>query len=226
VIQELTPASDGARYRRAKDEWDERWGNLAAGKESWKLCAFLALFVALCAVCWAGYLGRLPKTVLYVVERDQVGRVAYAGPAKPSSMDDRTWDLIKVQSLRDFVQEWRTVTTDKTAQDALWDHAYLHIGSGSSAKKVLDEWYATHSPNQRAASEIVTVDYRSFYPRGANTFGIWWTETTRSITGEIRSQKNWQGTFTYAAHLPSADAARAENPLGILITELSFEEVL
>jgi type IV secretory pathway TrbF-like protein len=77
----------------------------------------------------------------------------------------------------------------------------------------------------RNANEIVSVQYRSVYPRGANTFGLIWEETTRSISGDIKSRQTWQGTFTFVMHKLANELARNENPFGILITEWTVEEM-
>ena len=47
---------------------------------------------------------------------------------------------------------------------------------------------------------------------------------TTSLTGQVISKKTWRARVTYEMHIPSAEIAREENSLGVLITELSWEE--
>ncbi len=212
--------------RRAKRIFEEIWSNPIAAKQNWQRIAFLEAVIILCAVWWLGYLGQLPKQILYVIDRDKSGNVAYAGPAKPVDMNAKTWDLVKVQALKTFLESWRTVTTDRTAQANDWDRAFLFVGDGSQAKGALNSWFEQNDPIKRANSgELVSVHFKTFDVAGAHTFGIWWQETTTSLAGQVTSQKTWRARVTYDMHIPSSEKAREENSLGLLITELSWEQV-
>ncbi len=170
--------------------------------------------------------GRLPKQVLYVVDRDKAGNVAYAGPAKPVDMDAKTWNLVKIQALKTFLESWRTVTTDRTAQANDWDRAFLFVGDGSQAKAALSSWFEGNDPIKRAnGGELVSIHFKTFDVEGAHTFGIWWEETTTSLAGQVVSRKTWRARVVYEMHIPSSEKAREENSLGLLITELSWEPV-
>jgi type IV secretory pathway TrbF-like protein len=214
------------RTRRAKRQWEEAWSHPIAAKQNWQRVAFLEAAVLLLAVAGLIYLGRLPKQVLYVVERDKGGNVSYAGPVKPVDMTAQTWDVVKVQALKRFIEYWRTVTGDRTAQAADWDKAFLYVGEGSQAKTVLANWYQENDPIKRAANgETVTVQYKTFDVEGQHTYGLWWLETTSSQSGQLVSQKTWRARIVYDLHVPTSEAAREENSLGILITELRWEPV-
>ena len=100
------------------------------------------------------------------------------------------------------------------------------MGDGSQAKAALNKWYEENDPIRRAANgEIVTVQYKTFDVEGQHTYGIWWMETTMSQGGQVVSQKTWRARIAYDMHIPTSEAAREENSLGILITELSWEAV-
>jgi type IV secretory pathway TrbF-like protein len=214
------------RTRRAKRQWEEAWSNPIAAKQNWQRVAFLEAAVLIFAVWGLIHLGGMPKPVLYVVDRDRAGNVSYAGPVKPVDMDAKTWDLVKVQALKKFIEYWRTVTADRTAQAADWDKAFLYVGDGSQAKAALNRWYEENDPIRRAANgEIVTVQYKTFDVEGQHTYGIWWQETTMSQGGQVVSQKAWRARIAYDMHIPTSEAAREENSLGLLITELSWEAV-
>jgi len=215
-----------SRTRRAKRQWEEAWSNPIAAKQNWQRFALLELLVLFCAVFWIGYLGRLPKQVLYVLERDKDHNAIYAGPVKPVDMEAQTWDLVKVQSLKKFVECWRTVTGDHTAQALDWDKAFAYVGDGSQAKATLAKWYEANDPIKRADNgEVVTVQYKTFDVEGQHTYSIWWQETTMSQAGQVTAQKAWRARIVYDMHIPTSEVAREENSLGILITEFSWEAV-
>ena len=214
------------RTQRAKRRWDEVWGGAIEQKKNWQRLAFLEALIILFAVWCIWHLGTLPKQILYVVERDKSNNVAYAGPVKPVDMDAQTWDLVKVQALKRFIESWRTVTTDRTAQANDWDRAFLFVGNDSQAKTSLAHWFEDNDPIKRVAQgQLVSVHFKTFDVEGAHTYGLWWDETTTSITGQVLSRTTWRARAVYDVHIPRSDKAREENPLGVLITELSWEEV-
>lgn len=75
------------RTRRAKRQWEEAWSNPIAAKQNWQRIAFCEAAALAFAVWGLIHLGGMPKQVLYVVDRDRVGNVSYAGPVKPVDMD-------------------------------------------------------------------------------------------------------------------------------------------
>lgn len=228
-MRHVTEISDDVldtRTRGAKRQWEEAWSNPIAAKQNWQRIAFLEAAVLILTVWGLIHVGGMPKQVLYVVERDRAGNVSYAGPVKPLDMDAKTWDLVKIQSLKKFIEYWRTVTADRTAQAADWDRAFLYVGDGSQAKAALSKWYEENDPIRRAGNgEVVTIQYKTFDVEGQHTYGIWWQETTMSQGGQVVSQKAWRARIAYDMHIPTSETAREENSLGILITELSWEAV-
>lgn len=212
--------------RRARREWEECWSHPIAAKRNWQRLALIEAVGLVASVFWIGHLGTLPKQVLYVLERDKSGAVSYAGPVKPVDMDAGTWDLVKVQALKKFLENWRTVTTDHAAQANDWDRAFMYLGENSQAKEAVAHWYEQNDPIKRSENgEIVTVQFKTFDVEGPHTYGLWWQETTTSISGQPISQKTWRARVVYDLHIPTSDKAREENSLGVLIHELSWEPV-
>lgn len=214
------------RTRAARQHFEEIWNEPVAAKQNWQRIAFLEAIALMIAICWVGYLGRLPKQVPYVLARDKAGNVSYAGPVQPADMDTQTWNQVKLQALKRFLESWRTVTMDRTAQANDWDRAFDFIGDGSQAKKALDRWYEQNDPIQRLnKGQLVSVRYRTYDVEGEHTFGLWWEETTTSLNGQITSQEQWRARVVYTLQIPKSEQAREENGLGLMITELSWEEV-
>jgi type IV secretory pathway TrbF-like protein len=214
------------RSKLAARAWEESWSNLAAGRRNWMLAAFglIGIVAALVAALW--HVATLSKTDVYVLQRDAANQVSYSGPTKPADMDAATWDAVKVQSLKRFIESWRTVTSDRTAQATAWDRSFSYLGDASQAKRVVATWYQEHDPIKAADDgHLVTVQYKTYDVEGQHTYGIWWTETTTSTSGEVTAQKSWRARIVYSIRIPTAEKAREENPLGILITELQAEPV-
>lgn len=210
------------RYRR---NWEERYSALLAGRRNWQVMAFLLVLINSGLGYGIWYLAHSSRTELYMLDRTG-SQVNYAGAIKPTNMDDATWDIVRVEELKTFVTSWRSVTSDAGAQKADWDRAFAFVGDGSQARDALAKWYEANDPLARSGKgEIVTVQYRTFDREGANTFGLWWTETTTSLAGQNVSSKMWHARIVYATKIPTNEQVRAENPMGILATELTFNEV-
>jgi type IV secretory pathway TrbF-like protein len=215
----------GEKARRYRRNSEERYSSIVAGRRYWKLLAFLLVLINGGEGYGIWTLAHSSRTELYVVDRAG-SQINYAGSLKPTNMDEATWDLVRVEQLKKFISAWRTVTSDAAAQKADWDLAFAFVGDGSQAHDVLAKWYEANDPLVRGGKgEIVTVQYRTYDREGANTYGIWWAETTTALSGQSVSTKLWHMRVTYASKVPSSEQARAANPMGILATELTFSEV-
>jgi hypothetical protein len=62
--------------------------------------------------------------------------------------------------------------------------------------------------------ELVSVHFKTFDVEGSRTFGLWWDEVTPSLAGQVTAQKSYRARVVYEMHIPSAQKAREENPLG------------
>ena len=220
-VEEL--AEEKARLYERK--WHERYSSLLASRTYWKAMAFVLAFITAGEGFGLWQLARSSRTELYMVDRSG-SQVNYAGLLKPVNVDDATWDQVRIEQFKKFLASWRTVTSDATAQKADWDRAFAFVGDGSQAHDALGKWYQANDPIFRAnKGEIVTAQYRTYDREGANTYGIWWAETTSTQAGQSVNTRLWHMRVTYAIKISSNEKVRAENPMGLLVTELAFSEV-
>ena len=112
------------------------------------------------------------------------------------------------------------------AQRKSIDRVYARIAIGTQALTVINEFYRSNPPQNRAQSQSVSVDVQSVLATSNRTFQIEWTETTRDLQGEIKSQDRWKGAFTIAINPPTDERQIRANPLGIYITNASWTRVL
>src|SRR5450755_3398152 len=166
-------------------EFNQIWSNAIVAKQRWQAIAFLLAVALICSIWGLIHLGGMPKSVLYVLERDKAGNVNYAGPVKPVDMDARTWDLVKVEALKKFLTSWRTVTTDRKSVNDNWDRAFLFAGEGSQAKTLLNAWFEENNPLKRAErGELVSVRFKTYDVEGAHTYGLWWEEASSTLAAD------------------------------------------
>ena len=210
-------------YLAARREWDERYGNLVSRAKNWRAAAFLALGIALVEAVILVPLSSSSRVKTIVVAVDSIGRVVTSGPAEQlPTVDDR----LKRAALFQWVQDLRMVTTDPITQRRSIDRVYSMIGSGSSAQKVITDFYRNNTPFDRAQTETVTVDVHSIVPTSARSYEVEWTETTRDRSGEVVGKQEWKGVFTIALNPPSDEKLARVNPLGIYVVDASWSKVL
>ena len=228
ITEQKIKEAVGEKVHRYKREWEERYSSLLVGRKHWKMVAGgqMIVIAGLSVGLWDT--ARRAHTPDVVVLEKSGSQISYAGPVQPANMDDATWNIVRVEQLKRFLSAWRTVTSDEVAQNADWDMAFAFVGENSQARQVLNEWYKDNDPLKRGAKgELVTVQFKTFDPpiNGSHTYGLWWTETTTSNSGQLVSTKTWHARIVYTQKVPKEEYARSVNGLGILATELSFEPV-
>ena len=210
-------------YLAARKEWDERYGNLISRARNWRAAAFLFGLIALVSVAGMIVIAKRSHVVPYVVAVDSLGRVASAGMADQASVAD---DRMKRAALYQWVNDWRLVTTDGVAQRKAIDRVYAMIGNGTPAQLVISDFYSKDPPNTRAQTQTIDVDVKSVFATSDKTYEVEWTEVTRSISGQVRSDERWKGSFTIAVNPPTDERLIRINPLGVYVTNASWSKVL
>ena len=215
--------ADASPYLAARRAWDERYGDLITRAKNWRAAAFLALFIALAETGGLIALAMKPKVVPYVVALDSLGRAVASGRADQRTPTD---DKLKRAALFRWVSDLRTVTTDGVAQRRAIDRVYAMIASGSPAQVEVGDFYRNDPPSQRAQTKTTDVEVKAVFATSDQSFQVEWTETLRSISGEVQAEEHWKGSFTIAVNPPSDEGLIRVNPLGIYVTNVSWSKVL
>jgi type IV secretory pathway TrbF-like protein len=214
---------EGSPYLAARREWDERYGSLITRARNWRAAAFAALLIALVSTTGLVAVSMKAKTIPFVVAVDSLGRVLAAGEAdKTTPADDR----LKRAALVQWVSQLRAVTTDGIAQRRAIDRVYAMIASGSPAQVEISDYYRGDPPYERAKKNTVDVDVKAVFATSDKTYQVEWTETTRSLSGQVESEERWKGSFEIAVSPPSDERLARINPLGIYVTNVSWSKVL
>ena len=113
-------------YVRARQEWDERFGDQIKSKNNWRLAAFVSMATTLLCVTGMVAIGYRSNTVPYVVALDDVGRAVPVIPAKQVAVKDvRLQEAVVAR----WVTDLRTIVTDAVAQRRLVDEVYAQTGT-------------------------------------------------------------------------------------------------
>jgi type IV secretion system protein VirB5 len=208
---------------RARQEWDERFGDQIKSKQRWQLAAFASLAVTLLCVGGMVATGLRSTTVPYVVALDDVGRSVPVIPAKQVAVTNvRLQEAVVAR----WVTDLRTVVTDAVAQRRLVDEVYAQTGQSSAASTVVTEFYSKNSPFDLLKKHTVDASVESIVQQSAKTYEVTWTEVTRDLVGSfVASHRN--RAFVTVATQEVTDARQALiNPLGLYVTNLTWGEVV
>lgn len=201
-----------------RQAWDECFGDQIERRKRWQMYALLSWGATALAICGVMYLGTLPKQVVIPIEVDKAGHVLNVKNLKDKPLNTKLWDAIYRDQFQSFIEDWRGVTSDTTAQNAMWDRVFKQwVGSGSQAESFLTSWYEQNDPASILAKQkLVRVHWDTSDRPGQNTYGVWWTEYTTSLSGGDEEVKRWHCVFTFT---------QKKDDIGILITEIRLEPV-
>ncbi|HIF9287246.1 VirB8/TrbF family protein (plasmid) [Photobacterium damselae subsp. damselae] len=202
-------------YIRAKHEWDERIGSALSQAHNWKLAAFSAMFIAICAVVGVSYIGAQSKIEPYgiALQGDQVL------PISPlNQLPETEVERLRVSEIENFIENIRVVYLDVEAQKSAVRKAYSHLRSGDPAYLQITAKFKKQSPFERAETELVKVKVVATLPLSPNTYQAEWDETvTNSTTGQLLSKQRYKATLNTYNIPPTSKAAIHSNPLGFYI---------
>ncbi|WP_347889092.1 VirB8/TrbF family protein (plasmid) [Nitrosomonas europaea] len=206
-------------YLRARQEWNERYGDYIKSAHQWRLAAIGSIAVALVAVGGMVSLSMQQKVVPYAVElngHSEVVRVVRADVmARPTTNQVRA-------SLRSWVIGARTVYVDRRAQQNLLDATYAMTMPDSPAFQTLSNYHRENNPYERTARETAEITVNAIVPVSGETWQVEWTEIVKQRSGKVVDQKAWQGSFTISISPPTDDRQIMINPLGIYVKQFAW----
>lgn len=210
-------------YLRARQEWDERFGDQIKSRNNWRLAAFLSMAAALVCVTGMVAIGYRSNTVPYVVALDDVGRAVPVIPAKQVAVKDvRLQEAVVAR----WVTNLRTVIADAVAQRRLVDEVYAETGQNSPASATITEFYSKNSPFDLLTKETVDASVESIVQQSPKTYEVAWTEVTRDLNGNLIASHRYRA-FVSVVTQEVTDARQAlVNPLGLYVTNLTWGEVV
>jgi type IV secretion system protein TrbF len=210
-------------YLVARREWDERYGDQITRARNWRKMAALCALIALLETGGLLWMSARSRVLPFVVLLDHLGRPVASGIAGETSSND---DRVKRATMFTWVENLRLVTTDGVAQRKAIDFVYAHIANGSSAEAFINDFYRSDPPSKRAQTQTVSIEVQSVLPTSDRTYEVDWVETTRDLYGAIKATDHWKGSFTIAINPPSDERLARINPLGVYVTNASWDKVL
>lgn len=211
----VTPVPE-TPYQRAGQAWDERIGSARVQASNWRIMALglLGLSGALGgALAWLSAQGAITP---WVVEVDRLGEIRTVGPAtknyKPTDEGVRT-------TLRHFVENVRSISSDGVAVSRAWDDAYAVV-QGDAARFVTDYANAIDLEKQIGRTQV-SVEVTSVLRASPKSFRAAWIER-RYVQGQLQSTERWSAILTVELRKPRTDQEVLKNGLGVRVTAINW----
>lgn len=184
-------------------------------------CVLLAL--SLCgALLVCAYLGSLPKTIPYVIEIDGNAN-AYYDPDAVKLLENWTPnDELKRAFIKNYVVSMRSVSIDNYVNKENINNVYSK--TVDVAADSVNRWYEENNPITRSAKARVSIpdDGLSVLKYSDTQWRVTWRETETSRSGQILSDKQYEGIFNLAYYTPSDERQLLNNPLGLYVSSFDI----
>jgi type IV secretion system protein TrbF len=210
-------------YLAARQEYSDRYANLAAGKHNWQLAALGFFLLAVLTSAISIIQVRQVKRIPYVVEAD--ARTGYVitmpQPLTPSST---TISIVTIEqaTIAEFIQDARCAIADFAGEDTLLQFVKGH--ARGPAQGFLRSYYedGVHNPHKLAQQHSVSVTIESLVPIGPHSFQVRFIESYRDKNGmsiDSEPDSHWVALVHTEIH-PGDDVVR--NPAGVYIVALQW----
>lgn len=214
-------SSTAQRYLVARQEWDERWGNLVTRARNWRVAfIMMAMLACLQAVALIVEMKR-SYVVPFVVAVDSLHQVVGAGLATETTPLDPA--LIR-QQIQNYVENARSISSDQLVLKDHLEKAFDATVSPSPAHALLVEYYQSESPFELASKGTVQVAVHNITSISAKSYEVNWTETKRDNAGKTIATEEWKAVLGVVVSPPKTEAEIWKNPLGVYINAISWSK--
>lgn len=210
-------------YVAGREEWDDRMMSVVKTSHAWKVFSFClvgAVVILAGGLAWVGGQSKI-EPYLAVVDKTTY-QVHVVGPAEKLKLNDQMMKGIVENEVRTLFDNLRKVIADSHAQKDVVTQVYSRIAGGSGAAKFVSEWYAERDPFKASETGTVSVQITAALPLSEQSWQVEWTETERSLTGEVQKVTRLKGVMTYVLSPPTDKAEASKNPIGFYVNQLSW----
>jgi type IV secretion system protein VirB5 len=169
------------------------------------------------------------KVQPFIVEVDKLGEAAAIKRAEPVDFKDSRFEkMIRAEIIR-FIENIRSVTTDKAVQKVWVKHAYALVNAPVS--EYLNNYFKDpiHDPFSISKVNTVSIEIESVIPSSPETWEVVWTEIKQpsgANGGATLEKTRWKAIVGIAKYEQKSESQIIINPAGFVITSLSWTQQL
>jgi len=209
-------------YDAAQAYSNDRYLRPAANAKNWRLAFFLLLLLCAGQTYALVVVTTRQQVVPYIVEVDEAGAaraIKELTPHPPLS------PFVLKAILTRWVQDMRTITTDRQASIVQTNRAYQMCLE--PAQKVIAAYYHDTPPETLLARGRVFPVKITVAPVAGRSWRARWQEQTIDSDGHVIEEVGWEATLELALVNPATQKKeeRQRSPLGIWIANLAWQPV-
>jgi len=214
-----TPEPD-TPYRRARQAWDDRVGQVAVtGRRVWTLALVEAgvITVLASALVWQGARGTVTP---WVVEVDKLGE---ARTVSPAVADYKPTDPQVAYHLARFIEDVRAIPADPIVLRQNWLRAYDFVTEKGAL--ALNDEARRQDPFALVGKVQISVEVSSVIRASPGSFRVAWVER-RYQDGALASTERWSAILTLVMRPPRNAEQLKKNPLGVFVHAIDWSKEL
>jgi len=206
-------------YLRARQEWNDRYGNVAAQASNWRFMAILLMFATIILLVLLSVSFMAKKDKVFVAEVTHSGKVVNVSPLivhyQPTKAQEEYF-------IGNFIKLVRELSLDPVVAKKNWFAAYNFLTYRSS--KILDNYLQKNDPTKLLGKKTITVNITDVNPVSDSTFQVDWVETNTDIGGQSEQKQKYSGVFTVVLKQPKTQKSILHNPLGVYIVDFNISQ--
>jgi len=205
--------------------WNERYGEYLGAANAWRKLALVCASTTALSVAGNIYQSYRSHLIPYVIEIGQLGMPVNAGfPNEASKADPRILKAL----IGSFISDIRSVIADASAEKIGITRAFHFLREGDPAHATIVEFLTNDETNpfKRAEITTITVQVNSALPITEKTWQLEWLEIERNRQGMETGKSHMKAMLSIAMAETTDESVLAHNPIGLFITEVSWNRVL
>lgn len=207
-----------------KKEWLERYGSYIQAAYHWRLIAMGSCLVSLGLVVGLTYLGSKSKFTPYIIEIDAAGNLKVS---LVHDVEEKLKQRVLVSQIKKWIQELRSVVGDKQVQNTYLQNSFNMVAFGSPANKFLTNHFSNEEadPYKIMKSKRVSVEIINMSQVSNSSWQIDWKESISSKNGESLFEKKYRAIVKTISLSHQNESEIYNNPIGVLINEISWSRI-
>lgn len=204
-------------YEKAKKEFLDFYGDMAARLHSWKLISFIMLILVIISVSGIVYLSTRSSLIPYVIEVDQTGNAKGINPAYQINYEPTEANI--QYYLQNFVNKSRWISTDRVLQGNFYTESIAFLSK--EMKEKFDEIVRGENWTEmikNGFSRDVQIESINKVAGTKDSYQIRWKETVYQ-RGNFVDSKKFLAIFSIKIEQPKNLTDLQQNPLGIKIVD-------
>lgn len=204
-------------YQKARQEWDNRLGDVVTQAKNWR---FVAVLCSLVSVVLLGLLiasFSISQNHVFVAEVTQEGRVVNVSPLMVAYQPTQAQ---LEYFLGRFIQLVRGLPLDPVVAKQNWLEAYDYLTQQSAEK--LNRFLQQNNSVNDLGKKTIVVKLVDINALSDHSFEVDWLETSFDLTGQKTDTKRYSGVFTVVVKQPKTQTIIMKNPLGVYIVDFNI----